>query len=106
MKTYQLIINADYNDGDNINNTEIVSEEELPRIKSIINTLKKTGHNWETNNGFKSVPPEQMYKGIISEEDIEYFADLVPNGEYGIHTIETIELIEVSNIEVLFNGRS
>ena len=52
-------------------------------------------HNWPTSEYCK-LSPQEIYKHILSSDDIEMFGELVPRGKCGIHTIETIYLITIS----------
>lgn len=91
-----LVIVADTNDADYVETMNVVTDEQLQKLDLIIKAIKKCKdrHNWPNYDGAdKSI--EQLYEGILTEKQIEFFNDLCPTGEYGIHTIESIRLLEV-----------
>ena len=100
-KKKYLIITADYNDGDYVSDKNEVSDEDLIEFQPIIEVLKKqqklTSHNWETRECSDNCTPEILYieTGKLTEEQVELFDFYVPKGEYGSHTITSIELLEV-----------
>lgn len=104
MKKYLLVIKADTNDADYVYTVEEKTEkqldiERLRRIAKAISTCK-ANYNWcvgETFNEEFDVAPEELYKDVLSPEDIEWFDELRPHGEYGIHTIEYINVYEISS---------
>jgi hypothetical protein len=94
---YYLVVQADTNDADYVMEKSEISKEEIEDIKRIAKVIKscKERHNWPDNDGEESI--EELYKGQLSQEDIEYFSQYVPSGgEYGVHSIDFIELLEVS----------
>ena len=100
---YKVLVKADVNDGDYIEEMNDIDEGDIPLLKKIISLLKTNQwgrHNWETSD-YCDCPPSEMYEGILSEDEIEFFNGLVPRGEFGIHTVESITLLEVSKIEEL-----
>ena len=99
MKIVYYVV-GDTNDGDYITaETEVKNytpEEQvnIERIAEIVmNFEDKWGHNWASseNNGeeLKDFYPE------LSEYDIDLFSDLLPYGEYGIHTVDEFEIREI-----------
>lgn len=116
MKKY-LLIKADTNDGDYIDSRNEITDEELaiilPVIKAIKEfdddpTIKYQKYNWweigrnsyreQNKEQYQSPKERYLDTGKITEEAFNYFSDFLPSmGEYPIHTIESIELIEVVN---------
>jgi len=107
-----LIIKADTNDADYITAESLVTEEELEEyVLPVVKVLKarkkeyeKTNdwtlqHNWE-NSECGNTSPLEMYAEQLSEHQILNFEEYLPHGEYGIHTIESIRIINVE--ETLF----
>ena len=95
-----VIIQADTNDADYITGKSAITDEHIELMKPIIAALKvrrdnnKWCHNWETSSyGPWEGEPKDMYKGILTEEQIDFFNHYVPTGEDGIHTIESIEIV-------------
>jgi hypothetical protein len=38
--------------------------------------------------------PAQQYKGKLTAADIDLLERFLPSGEYGIHTIESVKILE------------
>lgn len=87
-------------------------EKVVPRvlegIKKKASDLKEEGklcnfNNWPCGEYCREVLTE-FYSGYISEEDLDFFNDLLPYGEYGIHTIESIEVVKIAASEIRFKN--
>ena len=103
MKRY-IIITGDSNDADYITSKKEIEEdfEEVygELIKAIINN--KNSYNWWSFDSNKEEDFITVYSQLgFSIKLIEDFSYFVPSGEYGIHTITSIEIIEVTNEEKL-----
>jgi len=98
-----IIITADTNDADYISSHHYITQEELPRLISILKVIRNLKHeyNWD-NSDYTDQTPQDMYQGSLSVEDIDWFDGLVPFGENGIHMIESIKLYHVINENTLF----
>ena len=108
MKKY-VIIEADTNDGDYISEKNLITDEHIQTLKEIIGKLprqKKYG------GGFaKSIPFETGEMGntaedliddkIITLKEAEFLRGFLPFGEYGIHTIESVDILTVLEEEFL-----
>lgn len=98
MKT-QVFVEADYNDGDYVSQTTSIKESDLPRLRNIATIIKKNNGYWNTQHelglGMDGPTISRKYDGILSPEDIEWFDGFTPFGEYGIHTIKTVQIISV-----------
>lgn len=102
MKKY-LIIKADTNDADYVQEKNLVSDSQLKKLEPIIKAIKacKEHHNWPNHDGSDKTI-EETYEGILTEEQIEFMQEFVPSGgDYGVHSIESIELLEVSKEKTL-----
>ena len=98
---YELVITADTNDADYATSTNTVTQETIDKLSPIIKAIKDRNattrrgsgqYNWRIGEyATKNEGPDVVYDGILTEDQIEFFSDLVPHGEYGIHTIESIE---------------
>lgn len=95
MKKY-VIIEADYNDGDCVSRKTEVEDSDIEVIKKVCKLLKKDS-GWgnreardEGNNPYRFVENKKL-----TEEEVDLFSDLCPSHEYGIHSIESVELLEV-----------
>ncbi len=97
MKKY-IIIKADTNDADYITEKREISDEKIELMKPIIKAIKecKAGHNWPRYNGTDE-EVEELYENILTNEQIDLFDNYRPHGEWGIHSIESIEILEVIN---------
>lgn len=107
MKNY-LIITADTNDGDYVTSKNVISDEKLEKIKPVIQAIKdfkpygggiRTHHHnytigecCRTDLGEKSA--KQLYGHL---EGFNTFDNMCPYGEYGIHTIASVELLIVAD---------
>jgi hypothetical protein len=106
MKKY-IIIKADINDGDYISRKTEIDEETLNIIMPVINaikeynedkSIKKQKFNWYCLKNKDSESPEELYvkSGKVTEEALDYFWERLPSlDNESIHTIESIELLEV-----------
>ena len=96
-----VLVDGDTNDGDNIHKlTKIHFKDEgtyIPLIKKVGEAIKNVSsthsNNWP-NNQYSVGSHEELYDGILTEEEIETFNSFVPHGEYGVHTIDSIRLIK------------
>lgn len=115
MKKF-IIIKADTNDGDYITEKSKITDDQIKLITPVVDAIRnfepyvgtksdwihKHRHNFPYGEclrkdlGEKS--PEEMYGHI---EGFELFENLIPYDEYGIHTIESVEIIEVTETEKL-----
>lgn len=105
-----LIITGDTNDDDLVTKQcYIKDEKELEMVKRVLaviktKTLSMAGgsrHNWPSSD-YCSESVQDLYKGLLSEDDIEWFNEYVPYGEFGIHTIRRAVLYEIQEEEKLF----
>lgn len=90
-----ILITADTNDGDYISNVSPISDEEIELFRPIIEVINNypRGHNWP-NSEYDDESPEEIYEGLLTIEQIELMEEYVPYGEYGIHTVVSIEIIQ------------
>jgi hypothetical protein len=95
-----LIIKADTNDGDYIHTICKIDEKEEALIRKVAKLLHSGHHNWETSE-YCDERPEEMYKDVLTQEEIETFDEYVPYGEHGVHTIASIRILEVTSDEDL-----
>lgn len=115
MKKY-IFVKADTNDADYITEKSEITDEQIEIIKPLIEAIKNFTpyevqlpgrattwthcHNWSSGErtrddlGEKTAWEYYGEKGV-SEDVLEVFEEFVPHGEYGIHTIESIDLLIV-----------
>lgn len=96
-----LIVVADTNDGDYITCISPITDEKLESFSKLINAIKQNGsYNWSTSEYSDEPRPKEMYSefgGVVDD-----FGFYVPHGEYGVHTIDSIRVVEcVSDLELL-----
>lgn len=106
-----LLIEVDTNDGD-YETTEIaITEKQIERLRPVIEAIKnfkryktKTGYgsSWEYNHNYPIGECCRKDLGEKSAEELyghikgfEEFNEMIPCGEYGIHTITRCEIREV-----------
>ena len=103
----QIVITVDTNDADYNTSINVITDEDLKKLMPLIKAIKtfqpyqgKYGlnhHNYPNGEyayrpdlGVKT--PRELYPSV-NEEAFQIFEDLAPYGEYGYHSIESIELI-------------
>jgi hypothetical protein len=104
-----IYIQADTNDADYISATSDLNEEDLPTILKVVEAIKAFDSRTRRGSGQYNWPssyhrngsPHYTYDGILTEEEIDIFSDYVPCGEDGIHTIESVQIFQIIDKEVL-----
>lgn len=88
---WEICVCADTNDGDYVYSSEVLDNDGLKKALDLFAKIKKkfpqNYNNWakdEIGNA-KDLYPDWP------EEDIEFINDITPRGEYGIHTIVSVE---------------
>ena len=115
-------ITVDTNDADYVSELSKITDEELMKLKPLIEAIKEfkpyegygtSGRKFMHEHNYPSInseyfprrdlgekSPEEIYPNI--DADIhEMFQDMCPFSEYGFHTVESITLLYVSDIEEL-----
>jgi hypothetical protein len=126
MSKLVLIIKADTNDADYVISMHDVTKEQLAELEPIFKaiagfkpykTKSESGskwthdHNWPRGSEYMprydlgEKDPKDIYAGILTEEQCEMFNDLAPYGEYGIHTVVEIKVLEVADETIYYNHR-
>lgn len=86
-KNYEIVIKADTNDADYVTSTEKISLLEIEEIvKPALEIIKANGCSVPWSEYGNEVPDSFKEE----EELMEIFRDMCPYGEYGIHTIESV----------------
>ncbi len=88
---YEIFIKADYNDADYVSSTHKMSEEEIDLIKPLVAAIKANGGDWPAHEYASGDNDIRVKYKEFSEEAIDLFNDICPCGEYGIHSIESVE---------------
>lgn len=102
MNKYLIIVKADTNDGDYITSKSYIDYNKIDQMKNICNVIKKdsawgSGDLLDDDND----PKRFINSGKLTKEDINFFNKFVPCGEYGIHTIESVDIYEINYEESL-----
>lgn len=84
---FELVITADTNDADYVTATCKLTAEQIEELKPILEAVKLKRGKWETGDIGDST---DEYKDLLTDKQIEWLDDLVPYGEHGIHTIESV----------------
>ena len=110
MKKY-IIIKADTNDADFVTEKNEITDKQIELIKPVIEAIKERNgiiekgnwddnYNWPTfdSNRLQGKRPSDLYlkSGKVTIEQFDTFSEFVPSLEGGIHTIEKIEILVVS----------
>lgn len=111
---YKISITADTNDGDYITQVSDINEEILeliiPVIRAIANfkPYQSGDKNWKHFHNFPIGECHRDHLGEKSVKDLyghlpglEEFLKIIPYNEYGIHTIKSVEVYEITNIQKL-----
>jgi len=92
---YEILIVADTNDGDYVTGINVIDEKQLEKLKPIIQAIKKKNGRYEfgelSSLGWEN-PTDQF---DFSEEQFELLHEFLPTGEYGVHTIESVDIYPV-----------
>lgn len=109
MDKYEILIEADHNDGDYITQINTITLDDLELIKPLIQAIKDNPerYNWcaysDTNN---PEAPDHVYSEFVGiNKDgfsiMDIFNELIPYDEYGIHTITKVEVYSIPEKERL-----
>lgn len=98
MKKY-IIIKADTNDGDYITNQSLITDESIEQLRPIIEIIKSKKGKYETCE--MGNPRDTYSVEELSDEQLDLFDNFIPYGEYGIHTIEKVQILTVLEEENL-----
>lgn len=111
MKNYRLIITADENDGDTVVTTHEIDENKLNAIKPMVDAIKNFkpykandgrinwthSHNYPTGECARRDMGEKDARELYGHvEGFDAFNNMVPYGQYGIHTIYGVDAIEIT----------
>jgi hypothetical protein len=95
MSKKMILIEGDANDGDYIEKCSEIEQENFDIIFPLFEKIKANNGKWETHDGGED--PYDMY-GLTDEQN-DILCGLIPRGEYGIHSIVHIKVLEVVSIE-------
>jgi len=111
-----IYIKADTNDGDYISKKSEITDDQIELIKPVIEQLKfrkdklnedkmhnwnEWRHNWVTSEYSESTLYDMYIEtNLLTQEQVDLFDEFVPFGEYGVHTVESVEILKEG--EMLF----
>lgn len=103
-----IVVKGDTNDADYVTKVSVIDEEKLDRFLPLIKAINEFPrnpryggrHNWPSSD-YANETVSEVYSDF-DEELLEDFSYYVPRGEYGIHSIEGISILEVSQITNFF----
>lgn len=96
--TYKLVITGDMNDGDLVTKITDIDIADISLIVSIIEAIEATeGYNYPTGDADGCRNDKQSAYDLYKNYPyLDFFDSFVPYGECGIHTIESISLLTVT----------
>jgi hypothetical protein len=94
----EIVITGDTNDGDYVTEITEISDEEIIRIKEILNKMPKKGYfiRYKTEEMGTDDQENSDYQHITYEEK-QFLGRFLPYGDSnypGIHTIEDVYIVE------------
>lgn len=94
-----LLVEADYNDGDiDTKITPIIDTEWYPIIRKVCSVINNN-RNWGKNEMIEPYndPKRWVISGHLTQKEVDLFNDMCPSGDqgYGIHTIESVKIIDI-----------
>jgi hypothetical protein len=98
-----IIVEADTNDGDYISEISDLEPGDVEKVQKIVNVISEKGqdYNWPSSE-YIDETAEELYKDLLTEEEIEFMDSFVPHGEHGVHSINSIRILEVVSDERIF----
>ena len=104
MSKVVLYIKADTNDADYVTSENKIQDGDLETIRKVCTLLKtekpKGYYNWPS--GDQGTPRDAWNEDQLTDEEIDVFNDYTPYGEYGIHSIEQVQIRRIEVLEDLF----
>ena len=95
-----IVIEADYNDADYDTEETTATPELIKLVKKVCKVIKKDPQ-WGTRDMCEDYndPQRWVEQGLLTQEEVDIFDDMVPCGDQamGVHTIESVKIVEVLN---------
>lgn len=89
-----MVVVADSKNDSPVKVTEIDEFFDFERFKRICGIIKENHNQWPTGDVSKKTI-EEVYGDRIMEDEFNWFNNYIPSGEYGIHSIDSINLYEI-----------
>lgn len=104
MKTV-VIVKADTNDADYISaETEVRNSSQIELVRKFASLLKASnaphGQNFPYSD-YVDLTLEDLYGDKVSQQELRVFRNMVPYGEHGVHTIQSIRIVQIVQDEEL-----
>lgn len=108
MKKY-IVITADMNDADHTTKVSLIEDiegwmtkEEIEqlfiKLAKVLKEHSPVGHNWPNYDWSDKTPYDLYVPEFLTGDDIETIGELgfIPRGQDGIHSITSIEILNVT----------
>lgn len=97
--TKYIIIKADTNDADYVTKKSKITDDKIDLLKPIIQIIAENNGTYETGEmgDIRDTYSEEQ----LSDKQIDLINNYLSFGEYGIHTIESVEVLTVIKVEKL-----
>lgn len=102
---YLMIVTTDTNDADYMRSTGIVTAEQKVKLETLLRRIVTVGYCED-----RETLPQDMYD--LTQEEVEMISDWCEGGEYGYHSIESVEFYplagekEIIHTNARWNGRT
>jgi len=101
MSDFRVIVTADCCAADYVTKESRLTAGEVEDYVRPVVAILRTGQNWNISQ-MPGPGPQDMYEGIVTEEQLRGFDELVPYGEYGVHSIDKVEITPWVDSTVLY----
>lgn len=100
--TLYVRVEADTNDADYVEKFSQVRDGHVTLIRKVAEAVGActAPYNWPSSE-YVDGSVEEVYAAVLTEEDVDAFCDYIPQYGHEVHTIETIQFINVTDIDVL-----
>lgn len=95
MSKKYILVSADTNDADYVHLFQPITDEDIEALRPMMKALEENNGDFRTTEfrRSKELSPEERYRNV---EGFELFRDeFVPYGEYGVHTIDFVKIVNV-----------
>lgn len=99
-KQYRLLVSADWNDADYIYETSELTQEEVDELLPIVAKMKKS----KVKNDWAETWQEKYPN--LTQDELEIIDQYLPGcyeDDGPIHTIESMELMEIVNVKTIYS---
>lgn len=100
MNRHLVVITGDAGDADYTSKATVVTDNDLKVVRKVVKALKAWAKDkkWSSCNWDSRMSAEEQYPGLLTEDELEQFEDLLPGtGDHPIHTITSVKLYEFTS---------